>query len=243
MRLLHGAPVASVAAGVKRTIRRGVADMRNWLRLGACLIAAGLTFLAPGHATAQEPIRIGVLLPLTGPFAKNGIENWEAMQIARDMINERGGINGRKVEYLQGDATSPGRGDQRDRAPDHQGRHQDHHRLVRLAACHRGEPGRRASRRLPLGDDRRSRDHHPSRLQAHVSGRRAGAQIRPGRGRFRHRRSGEAAEKAGRRSAHRAAVGKPRIRQVGRRRRFAPTRKARRSSWSTTKATISSPPT
>ena len=29
------------------------------------------------------------------------------MQIARDMINERGGVNGRKVEYLHGDATSP----------------------------------------------------------------------------------------------------------------------------------------
>jgi branched-chain amino acid transport system substrate-binding protein len=59
------------------------------------------------NANAQEPIRIGVLLPLTGPLAKNGIENWEAMQIARDMINERGGINGRKVEYVQGDATTP----------------------------------------------------------------------------------------------------------------------------------------
>ena len=81
--------------------------MRYWLRFGACLIAAGLTFLAPGHATAQEPIRIGVLLPLTGPFAKNGTENWEAMQIARDMINERGGVNGRKIEFVNGDATSP----------------------------------------------------------------------------------------------------------------------------------------
>ena len=56
---------------------------------------------------AQEPIRIGVLLPFTGPLAKNGIENWEAMQIARDMINERGGVNGRKIEYVQGDATNP----------------------------------------------------------------------------------------------------------------------------------------
>ena len=79
--------------------------MRYWLRFGACLIAAGLTFLATGHATAQEPIRIGVLLPLTGPFAKNGIENWEAMQIARDMINERGGVNGRKIEFVK--ATRP----------------------------------------------------------------------------------------------------------------------------------------
>jgi branched-chain amino acid transport system substrate-binding protein len=58
-------------------------------------------------ASAADPIRIGVLLPMTGPFAKNGIENWEAIQIARDMINERGGVNGRQVEYVSGDATSP----------------------------------------------------------------------------------------------------------------------------------------
>jgi branched-chain amino acid transport system substrate-binding protein len=63
--------------------------------------------LATGPSRAADPIRIGVLLPMTGPFAKNGIENWEAMQIARDMINERGGVNGRPIEYVNGDATSP----------------------------------------------------------------------------------------------------------------------------------------
>jgi branched-chain amino acid transport system substrate-binding protein len=68
---------------------------------------ACLSLAAQRPAKAQENIRIGVLLPLTGPLAKNGLENWEAMQIARDMINERGGINGRKVEYLQGDANTP----------------------------------------------------------------------------------------------------------------------------------------
>ena len=80
--------------------------MRSVLRFGAIL--AGAVILSTGltQANAQETIKIGVLLPLTGPFAKNGIENWEAMQIARDMINERGGINGRKIEYLQGDATN-----------------------------------------------------------------------------------------------------------------------------------------
>src|SRR3954453_21451287 len=80
--------------------------MRSALRFLAPA-AAALALLAAGPAVAQQPIRIGVLLPLTGPFAKNGIENWEAMQIARDMINERGGINGRLIEYVQGDATSP----------------------------------------------------------------------------------------------------------------------------------------
>src|SRR6185312_15890180 len=72
-----------------------------------CIIFASLLLAAQISAKAQENIRIGVLLPLTGPLAKNGLENWEAMQIARDMINERGGINGRKIEYLQGDANTP----------------------------------------------------------------------------------------------------------------------------------------
>jgi len=80
--------------------------MQSLLRLFAIIASAALVLIAV-PAVAQEPIRIGVLLPLTGPFAKNGLENWEAMQIARDMINERGGVNGRKIEYLQGDATNP----------------------------------------------------------------------------------------------------------------------------------------
>jgi len=68
---------------------------------------ASIMLMFAMNANAQEPIRIGVLLPFTGPLAKNGIENWEAMQIARDMINEQGGIGGRKIEYVHGDATSP----------------------------------------------------------------------------------------------------------------------------------------
>jgi branched-chain amino acid transport system substrate-binding protein len=79
--------------------------MRSLLRLSAMF--ASIMLMLGTNASAQEPIRIGVLLPFTGPLAKNGIENWEAMQIARDMINERGGLNGRKVEYVQGDATTP----------------------------------------------------------------------------------------------------------------------------------------
>jgi branched-chain amino acid transport system substrate-binding protein len=81
--------------------------MRTLLRLSAALAIATILATGTPAAMAQEPIKVGVLLPLTGPFAKNGIENWEAMQIARDMINQRGGVNGRTIEYLQGDATSP----------------------------------------------------------------------------------------------------------------------------------------
>src|SRR3954447_5789753 len=79
--------------------------MRPFLRLSAMFMSIMLFFAM--NANAQEPIRIGVLLRFTGPLAKNGIENWEAMQIARDMINERGGVNGQKIAYVQGDATTP----------------------------------------------------------------------------------------------------------------------------------------
>lgn len=77
------------------------------LKLTLIILASLLSAVAQIPAKAQENVRIGVLLPLTGPLAKNGLENWEAMQIARDMINERGGVNGRKIEYLQGDANTP----------------------------------------------------------------------------------------------------------------------------------------
>ena len=75
--------------------------------LSSLAIALGLATGGVTCALAQDPIKIGVLLPVTGPFAKNGIENWEAMQIARDMINARGGVNGRRIEFAHGDATNP----------------------------------------------------------------------------------------------------------------------------------------
>jgi branched-chain amino acid transport system substrate-binding protein len=72
-------------------------------------MAAVIALLSGGPAKAQEPIRIGILQPLTGPASKSGTENWIAMQIARDMINDRGGIpnHGRKIEYVLADVPTP----------------------------------------------------------------------------------------------------------------------------------------
>lgn len=80
--------------------------MRSGLRLAALAATALLLPLnAPAHA--QEPIKIGVLQPMTGVATKNGTENFTAMSIARDMINERGGVNGRKIEFLLADIPTP----------------------------------------------------------------------------------------------------------------------------------------
>ncbi len=71
------------------------------------IVAIASLFAATMMAHAQAPIRIGVLEPMTGPANKNGVENYTAMVIARDMINERGGVNGRKVELLLADIPTP----------------------------------------------------------------------------------------------------------------------------------------
>lgn len=59
---------------------------------------------------ADDILKIGVLEPFTGPWAKNGNESYVAMEIARDMINEKGGVKGKKVVYIRGDAPDPSAG-------------------------------------------------------------------------------------------------------------------------------------
>jgi len=66
--------------------------------------------LAPISAQAEDTIKLGVLEPFTGPWAKNGNESYVAMEIARDMINEQGGVKGKKIVFVRGDAPDPSAG-------------------------------------------------------------------------------------------------------------------------------------
>jgi branched-chain amino acid transport system substrate-binding protein len=74
------------------------------------LASAFLLFLFPLHARhvhAQQTWRIGALYPLTGGLALLGTENLNGARIAVDMINERGGVAGNKIELVTGDASTP----------------------------------------------------------------------------------------------------------------------------------------
>src|SRR5258705_11017282 len=59
-----------------------------------------------GQATSGE-YRIGVLEPLTGPLAGEGKRHMEGFEIVRDMINERGGVMGKKLVFAVADAPDP----------------------------------------------------------------------------------------------------------------------------------------
>jgi branched-chain amino acid transport system substrate-binding protein len=74
------------------------------LLLGLAALAIGL-----GGASAQQDKlwRVGALYPLTGNLALLGNENLTGARIAVEMINEAGGVDGRPVELVTGDAATP----------------------------------------------------------------------------------------------------------------------------------------
>lgn len=66
-------------------------------------ILAGLSAIAAallaGHAGAQAPdLKLSTLLPVTGPYANYAVEFRLGFEIARDEINAKGGVAGRKLD-------------------------------------------------------------------------------------------------------------------------------------------------
>ncbi len=68
-----------------------------------CGIVTSQWALIP-EAASQNQIKIGVLEPLSGPIAAEGRRQLNGMEIARDLINERGGIAGKQLTWIVGDA-------------------------------------------------------------------------------------------------------------------------------------------
>ncbi len=65
---------------------------------------------AASTAVAQEPLRIGAINPYSGPLALYGDELARGYQVAVDQRNAKGGVLGRKIELVRGDATNPQQG-------------------------------------------------------------------------------------------------------------------------------------
>ena len=74
---------------------------------GIALVAAAAFTPA---AFAQQVIKIGAINPYSGPLALYGTEVTRGYELAVDQINAAGGINGRKIELVRGDAGTPQQG-------------------------------------------------------------------------------------------------------------------------------------
>src|SRR3989440_6718842 len=79
-------------------------------RLPIIVAAAVLTLsaaLAAVSFSQSGEYKIGVLEPLTGPLAGEGKRHMEGFEIVRDMINERGGVMGKKLVFAVADVPDP----------------------------------------------------------------------------------------------------------------------------------------
>ncbi len=77
------------------------------LRFLPALAAATLAVSAlAGTAWAQQPIKVGASLPLTGGFSVTGDKHKVGYELCVNMINENGGVLGRKLELIVSDNRS-----------------------------------------------------------------------------------------------------------------------------------------
>ncbi|HWN13436.1 MAG TPA: ABC transporter substrate-binding protein [Candidatus Dormibacteraeota bacterium] len=76
------------------------------LLIAVTLVSAALIRGTEGQALQGE-YKIGVLEPLTGALAFEGKRHLEGYEIMRDMINERGGVMGKKLVFVVGDGVDP----------------------------------------------------------------------------------------------------------------------------------------
>ncbi|MFQ5900953.1 MAG: ABC transporter substrate-binding protein [Thermodesulfobacteriota bacterium] len=69
------------------------------------IILSSLLFMLPLRGLADETIKVGIILPLTGPKAKFGEIEKNSFLMALEEINNSGGIRGRKIELIIEDTT------------------------------------------------------------------------------------------------------------------------------------------
>ena len=93
---------------MSRTVKGTRITRRTALQaLGATTALATSALAAPAiirRASAQDPIRVGVISPLTGAWTVYGKAHSAGFQMAVDEINEKGGVLGRPLEIVLGDS-------------------------------------------------------------------------------------------------------------------------------------------
>jgi branched-chain amino acid transport system substrate-binding protein len=85
-------------------------DRRQFLKTATLAATAAPTtqILFPAIVRAQEPIRIGQIIPFTGFLGAIGEYGKQGATLAVEELNEKGGVMGRKLELITEDEANPG---------------------------------------------------------------------------------------------------------------------------------------
>jgi branched-chain amino acid transport system substrate-binding protein len=79
--------------------------MRNTYKLVSILVVIITIVLSSCQPKADNNVHFGAILSLTGAAAPYGQDNLHGLQIAQEVLNERGGINGKKIDVDVQDST------------------------------------------------------------------------------------------------------------------------------------------
>ena len=69
------------------------------------VVISVFAFMLPTQASAADTIKVGIVLPLTGPQAKFGEIEKQSFDMALEEINGGGGVKGMKLEFIMEDDT------------------------------------------------------------------------------------------------------------------------------------------
>ncbi|MFF4617035.1 ABC transporter substrate-binding protein [Nonomuraea jabiensis] len=85
--------------------------MRRLLPSLVCLALAATACGGDAGGGAQDPIKVGLIVSLTGNYTPLGSEDKKAVELAVEQVNAQGGLLGRKVELVaRDDKTAPDQG-------------------------------------------------------------------------------------------------------------------------------------
>jgi branched-chain amino acid transport system substrate-binding protein len=102
-------PLSTVAVGLAIVLagcsNSAVSPSAASTAVGSAPASAGESAAAP--SANPNAIKIGLIMPLTGDSAAYGNDGLTATQIAADIFNSQGGVNGRMVQIVPANATTP----------------------------------------------------------------------------------------------------------------------------------------
>ena len=79
---------------------------RTLIKAGLAWTAAGIAAPFPIRARAEAPVKMGMVEPLSGVYAKLAQAEVDGARLAVDQVNQNGGILGRQVELLVEDSAN-----------------------------------------------------------------------------------------------------------------------------------------
>lgn len=75
--------------------------------VGVCVVVFLCLMMAAQSVSAvDDEIKIGTIFSRTGALANLGLESWRGAELARIVQNANGGINGKKIVFVNGDAVN-----------------------------------------------------------------------------------------------------------------------------------------